>query len=131
MGMKQKKNPKWKGRTKQLTLGLDFIKNILSFYKFSFRQRNWKKKLSNFNSWMIKLTKTPILTNHQVPYGYFLITVNCIIQLLSFFVSVSLFKNLTNSFSSNNFKHCDGYSALLSNEKFFKACHFLLYAFAV
>ena len=53
---------------------LCFILSLISL-RFSFtretdRQKNWAV-LQKFNSWMIKLTKTPILTNCQVANGYF------------------------------------------------------------
>ena len=65
--------------------GLNFLSILSNFL--------WPEKLThkkswaifqNLNSWMIKLTKTPILPNCQVPNGYFCVTVNFIIQGLKF-----------------------------------------------
>ena len=44
-----------------------------------------------FNFWMMKLTKTPIFPNCQVPNGYFLFIVNFVIKELKFCKIVQLF----------------------------------------
>ena len=65
------------------------------------RQKETEQFCKNFNSWMIKLTKTPILPNCQVPNGFFLYNWNCIIQKLKFckidqlFLCVSFFGERT------------------------------------
>ena len=57
--------------------GSDFLNNkSCEFPQISSHQRNWVIKwlsfLQNFNFWIIKLTKKPILPNSQVPnvFGY-------------------------------------------------------------
>ena len=48
-------------------------------------------RAGNSNFWMVKLTKTPILPNFQVPNGFFCTTVNFIIQELKVFQIVQIF----------------------------------------
>ena len=58
--------------------GPEYLFNIFSCsLKKSSHERNWDQKkaeqsFQNFNSWMIKLTKTPILPNYQVTNGFYL-----------------------------------------------------------
>ena len=60
--------------------------NAFNPFRFTSHQKNWEKCLlfNLFNFWMLKLTKTSILPNCQVPNSFFGITVNFIIQKLMF-----------------------------------------------
>ena len=84
-------------RNKAIRLsGWDFLnKKISHSLRFSLMIENWRKKgqsvsfsqklsnLKNFNSWIMKLTKTSILPNCQEPNGFFgWLTLH--LQLLSF-----------------------------------------------
>ena len=59
-----------------------FWPGIWAKYFFSLPQKNLSPEKTEKIFWMIKLTKTPILPNCQVPNGFFGITINFVIQKL-------------------------------------------------
>ena len=65
----------------------------------------WCIKYLQINFWMIKLTKTPILSNCQVPNGFFGIKVNFIIQKLKSKRSLSQISLVTGFFWGNKRKY--------------------------
>ena len=109
-----------------------FYKKILSFPQIFLSSEKLKKKLSNFPKLQFlidKIDKSPsaiwLFSYNSKLYDS---RIEVLPKLLSFFLFQFLFLKIWQTlFSSKIIKHCNGYSALLSNEKFFKACHFLRY----
>ena len=76
--------------------GFEYVENIFSLFLSPEKLRQKKKRaiLQNFNSGMLKLTKTPILPNCQVSDNFFL---NLIIQDLKFCEIAQLYICLRNT----------------------------------